>query len=98
MRIRARNRRRLLRHYLPLGLLTAVATVALAALADVPSSVGHQLTVASGLIGVALFGASLAIGPWHLLVTGRRAAVSTDLRRDVGILAGIMSVLHVVVA
>jgi methionine sulfoxide reductase heme-binding subunit len=39
---------------------------------------------------------TLWIGPWTLL-RGRRTPVSSDLRRDIGIWAGILGVLHTVI-
>ena len=91
-----RGRRRLARHYLPLGGLTAVGTTALAIWVDSPSLV-YRLSIATAFAGLALFGVALAIGPASVLARGRPPAVSTDLRRDIGILAAMMGLAHVVV-
>jgi len=91
-----RGRRRLEWHYLPLVTSAAVTTAALAVLVDSPVLV-YRLSVATAIVGLALFGLSLGIGPIGLLVRGRPLPISTDLRRDVGILAGILSLLHVAI-
>jgi sulfoxide reductase heme-binding subunit YedZ len=94
---RARGvRRRLIRHYLPLLMLTGLATVALMAWANSPS-VAYRLSLATAFVGLVLFGVSLAIGPLGLLRRGRLLPLSTDLRRDVGILAGAFGLGHTLV-
>jgi sulfoxide reductase heme-binding subunit YedZ len=52
-------------------------------------------TIGFGYVGVLLVAASLIIGPFKLL-SQRRNPVNIDLRRDVGIWAGITGCLHVV--
>jgi sulfoxide reductase heme-binding subunit YedZ len=52
--------------------------------------------MATGYVGLALLVLALAIGPWNVL-RGRPNPVSTDLRRDVGIWGGILSLTHVVI-
>jgi sulfoxide reductase heme-binding subunit YedZ len=54
-----------------------------------------RLSLATAYPSLALLAASLVIGPWHVL-RGRAYPVSTDLRRDVGIWAAILGVIHVV--
>src|SRR5262249_39839060 len=55
-----------------------------------------RLSMASAYTGLALLGATLATGPWNVL-RGRPNPVSTDLRRDIGIWAGIVGLIHVAV-
>jgi sulfoxide reductase heme-binding subunit YedZ len=87
-------RGRLRRYYLPLGALSLISTALFAAGVDSPYW-PYRLSLATAFVGLALFGISLAIGPITLLRRGRLPPVSTDLRRDVGILAAVFSVLHV---
>ena len=53
------------------------------------------MSMATAYVGLVLVGLTLAIGPWNRL-RARRNPVSTYLRRDIGIWAGLVSVLHVV--
>jgi sulfoxide reductase heme-binding subunit YedZ len=89
-----RGRARLVRHYLPLTLVSLVGIAALAARVDVPSPT-YRLSIATAFVSLALFGACLIIGPLQILLRGRPLAVSTDLRRDVGVLAALVAFLHV---
>ncbi len=89
-----RGRTRLVRHYLPLTLLSLAAIAALASRFDVPSPT-YRLSIATAFVSLALFGMCLAIGPVQVLLRGRPPAVSTDLRRDVGILAALVAFAHV---
>lgn len=59
-------------------------------------SLAFRLSMASAYVGLALLSASLVIGPWHLL-RGRPNPVSSDLRRDLGIWAGLLGLVHTVV-
>lgn len=61
-----------------------------------PPDVRHRLSMASAYAALFFFSASLGVGPWNVL---RRNAnpVSSDLRRDVGIWAGFLAVLHTAV-
>jgi sulfoxide reductase heme-binding subunit YedZ len=52
------------------------------------------LSMATGYAGFAMLALSLLLGPWKVL-RGRHSPVSTELRRDVGIWAAILSVAHV---
>jgi sulfoxide reductase heme-binding subunit YedZ len=88
--------RRLVRHYLPLLTLASLATLALTRWANSPSF-AYRLSLATAFAGLGLFGASLAIGPLGVLWRGRLLPVSTDLRRDLGILAGVFSLGHAVI-
>jgi methionine sulfoxide reductase heme-binding subunit len=87
-----RMRRRLTRHHLRLALLSAVSVVAIYALVGIRGAV-HKWSIATGYVAWVLLTATLLIGP--LNVIRRRAnPVSTDLRRDIGIWAGAISIAH----
>lgn len=62
----------------------------------VPGSRLGRVSMATAYVGLALLAWTLFTGPLNVL-RQRRNPVSTDLRRDVGIWAGILSVVHVVV-
>jgi len=55
-----------------------------------------RASMASAYVALALLVATLAFGPVAAL-RGRRYPVSTDLRRDVGIWAGLIAITHVVI-
>jgi methionine sulfoxide reductase heme-binding subunit len=55
-----------------------------------------RLSMASAYAGLAFLSVTLATGPWNVL-RKRPNPVSTDLRRDLGIWAGILGLVHVVV-
>jgi methionine sulfoxide reductase heme-binding subunit len=88
-----RGRRRLIRHYVPLVTATLLGTAALANAVDSPS-IAYRLSIATAFAGLTLFGLALIIGPIDVLTRGRPPAVSTDLRRDLGILAAITGLVH----
>ncbi len=52
-----------------------------------------RLSIATAYPALFLTAAALSIGPWNVL-RGRTNPVSFDLRRDLGIWAGIMALLH----
>lgn len=84
--------RRLLRHHLPIGVLSALSVAALyysRGRGDVIS----WLSFSTAYPALVLLAITLLIGPWNLL---RRKAnpISTDVRRDIGIWAGILSLAH----
>jgi methionine sulfoxide reductase heme-binding subunit len=90
-----RLRRRLVRHHLVLALASSAATALLAWL--VPSKdPTFRWSMATAYVGLALLGLSLATGPLNV-VRRRPNPVSSDLRRDIGIWAGVLSLLHFVV-
>ncbi len=88
----ARLRQRLLAHHLPLGLATIAGVILFYALRPI-SDLISRLSFATAYPALILMTAALAIGPLKIL-SGWRPAVSLDLRRDVGIWAGIAGVIH----
>ncbi|GAB4117583.1 MAG: hypothetical protein Fur005_36390 [Roseiflexaceae bacterium] len=91
-----RLRRRILRHHLPLALVSGIAMLLIGILVDGHhDSLTRRLTVGSAFVGTALVAATLLIGPLNIL-RARPNPISADLRRDIGIWAGIISLLHVV--
>src|SRR5260370_32478165 len=90
--IRTRMHRRLLRHHLPLLILSAGSAAALyftRNYADVES----RASFATAYPALALLATTLLIGPWNLL-RKRTNPVHTDLRRDIGIWAAVLSLVH----
>ncbi len=55
-----------------------------------------RTSFATGYPALVLLAITLWVGPWNLL-RGRRVPVSSDLRRDIGIWAGILGVVHTIV-
>ena len=90
-----RLRRRVVRHHAPLAALTSAGLV-LILLADPSKQAVHRWSMATAYTGLALIAATLTIGPLNLL-RWRPNAVSTDLRRDIGIWAGMVSIAHFLV-
>jgi sulfoxide reductase heme-binding subunit YedZ len=62
----------------------------------VPGNTLGRVSMATAYVGLALLAWTLFTGPFNIL-RRRPNPVSTDFRRDVGIWAGILSVVHVVV-
>lgn len=56
-----------------------------------------RLSMATAYTGLLLVGTTLAIGPLHVLRKRPVPIGNTDLRRDIGIWGGIVSLLHVIV-
>jgi len=90
-----RMRRRYLRHHLPL-LLLSVASVAALYFTRPYADVISWASFATAYPAMILLGVTLLIGPWNLL-RKQRNPISGDFRRDVGIWAGILSVVHTAV-
>jgi sulfoxide reductase heme-binding subunit YedZ len=55
-----------------------------------------RLSMATAYVGLALLAVTLVIGPWNVL-RGAPNPVSTNVRRDVAIWAGIVSLTHLVI-
>ena len=87
--------RRLLRHHLPLGLAT-FASALLLYRTQASSDIIQRLSFASAYPALVLISVTLLIGPLKL-IGQKRVPVSIDLRRDVGIWAGMSGVFHAVV-
>jgi sulfoxide reductase heme-binding subunit YedZ len=94
-RKRSRLPSRLLRHHLPLLFLCLVSVAALYFTRSYPDVISRA-SFATAYPALALLAATLLVGPWNVL---RRRAnpVSSDLRRDMGIWAGILGLVHAVV-
>jgi sulfoxide reductase heme-binding subunit YedZ len=94
---RKRNRLplRLLRHHLPLLVFSFASVAALYFTRPYPDVISRA-SFATAYPALALLAATLLVGPWNVL---RRRAnpVSSDLRRDIGIWAGILGVVHAAV-
>src|SRR6185437_6655815 len=87
-----RMRRRLVRHHLPLALLSLASGAALYFTRPYPQVV-PRLAFASAYPALILLCASLGVGPWRTL-TGAAPSTSLDFRRDIGIWAGITGLFH----
>lgn len=90
-----RMRRRLLRHHLAIGLGCAFALAVLYALVPSKNPV-FRWSMATAYVGMAALGATLLTGPLNLL-RRRPNPVSTDLRRDLGVWAGLLALAHFVI-
>ncbi|HSC20203.1 MAG TPA: hypothetical protein VLC07_00570, partial [Solirubrobacterales bacterium] len=71
----------------------AVAGTGLIYLATAPPDLRHRLSMATAYSSLLFLCATLFLGPWNTL-RHRANPVSFDLRRDVGIWAGLLAVLH----
>jgi methionine sulfoxide reductase heme-binding subunit len=90
-----RNKQRFLRHHLILAIICSA--VLLTFYSSVHSDdVKFRWSLTTGYVGLALLGTTLIIGALNVL-RNRRNPVSTDLRRDIGIWCGIISLAHVVI-
>ena len=91
----SRLRLRLLRHHLPLFVASSAATAALYFTRPYPDIISRA-SFATAYPALALLAAALILGPLNLL-RRRPNPVSSDLRRDLGIWAGVLSILHAAV-
>jgi len=82
-------------HHLPLC-AAAVASSAVLYLTRPYRDVITRLSFATAYPALVLLAWTLLIGPWDLL-RGQKTPVSNDLRRDIGIWAGILGIFHAVV-
>jgi sulfoxide reductase heme-binding subunit YedZ len=90
--VTSRLARRLAAHHLPLG--ASVLACGWLLYATRPfTDVITRLSFASAWPALVLLAVTLVIGPWHAL-RGKAYAVSQDLRRDIGIWAGITGLFH----
>lgn len=90
-----RRRVRRVRHHLALAALTAISLAGFYVLAPVKGTI-HLWSMATAYTGLWLLVTALALGPLNVL-RSRPNPVSFDLRRDIGIWAGLLGLAHVVV-
>lgn len=93
--ISRRLSRRLMRHHLPIGLVTLLSAFLLYITRSYPDVI-TRLSFASAYPALILLAVTLVIGPLKALA-GDRLAISFDIRRDVGIWAGITGVFHAII-
>jgi sulfoxide reductase heme-binding subunit YedZ len=86
---------RRIRRHIGLALAAVALTVGIFYLVQSEQAM-RRLSMASAYAGLALLAATLATGPLNV-VRKRPNPVSTDLRRDIGIWAGILGLVHVAV-
>ncbi len=88
-----RNKRRLIRHYLPFSIVAGLIIAGF--LTYFPSKdLAHRLSMGTAYAGLVLLGFTLLVGAIHVL-RSRPNPTSSDLTRDAGILAAIVSIVHV---
>ena len=83
------------RHHLPLLLVSFVSVAALYATRPYKDIISRA-SFATAYPALVLLAATLLIGPWNL-IRKRANPISSDLRRDIGIWAGILGVVHTAV-
>jgi methionine sulfoxide reductase heme-binding subunit len=91
-----RMQRRLFRHHMPLFVLSATLVSVLTLLIR-SEQLLFRLSIATAYIGLLLLSATLLVGPVRVLRGRSSPIASNDLRRDIGIWAGIMSLSHVAI-
>lgn len=91
----SRLARRLLTHHLCLLIATALTVFCLYITRPYPDVI-TRLSFSTAYPALILLLMTLWIGPWNLL-RGQRTPISSDLRRDIGIWAGILGILHTIV-
>lgn len=88
-----RNRRRLIRHYLPFSIVTAL--IILFFLNTLPGDdLRWKWSMGTAYAGLALLGFTLLVGAINVL-RSRPNPTSSDLTRDAGITATVVSIVHV---
>ncbi len=90
-----RLRKRIYTHHVPLCLLASATTTALYVTRPYKDVI-TKLSFATAYPALVLLAVTLLIGPWNTL-RKQRMPVSSDLRRDIGIWAGILGLFHAVV-
>lgn len=93
--ISPRLQRRLLRHHLPFAVMS-IGSGAILYGTRPYNDVITKLSFSSAWPGLVLIAFTLLIGPFKQ-IWGRNVAVSQDLRRDVGIWAGMVGIFHAVI-
>jgi methionine sulfoxide reductase heme-binding subunit len=94
-RWRGRLLPRLWKHHLPLLLLSFASVAALYFTRPYPDILSRA-SFATAYPALLLLSATLLIGPWNVL-RRRPNPISSDLRRDIGIWAGFLGILHAAV-
>lgn len=89
-----RMRGRLVRHHLPMALVSMALVFGFAAINESRDE-NTRLSMGTAYAGLLLLGATLFTGPLNVL-RSRANPVSTDLRRDLGVWAAIVGLAHVV--
>lgn len=89
-----RGRKRIFRHHLPLFLITVIL-VGLTFRAVESQDIIFRMSMATAYPGLFLLAATLVIGPLARMFF-RSNSISTDFRRDLGLWAAIVSIVHVV--
>jgi sulfoxide reductase heme-binding subunit YedZ len=89
---RKRIQRRLIKHHFPLLVLSA-GSVTILYFTRPYQDVLSRASFATAYPALALLAFTLLVGPWSLL-RNRRNPLSSDFRRDLGIWAGMLSVVH----
>lgn len=89
---RRRFQHRLLAHHVPLLVLSAASVWVFSLIRPLPDLIS-RITFATAYPALVLLVITLVIGPWNVLLK-RRNPVSSDLRRDIAIWAGVLSILH----
>jgi sulfoxide reductase heme-binding subunit YedZ len=90
-----RLRNRIYKHHVPLCLLS-LASIAALYITRPYKDVITKLSFATAYPALILLAATLLIGPWNML-RKKPKPISSDLRRDIGIWAGIIGLTHAVV-
>ena len=88
-----RSQRRFLRHHLVLAIICSAVLLILYSSVH-SDDVKFRWSLTTGYVGLGLLGATLITGALNVL-RNQRNPVSTDLRRDLGIWCGIISLIHV---
>lgn len=84
--------RRLVMHHLPLLAISAISVFVLYTTRPYPDAIART-SFATAYPALVLLVVTLWIGPWNVL-RGKRMPVSSDLRRDIGIWAGVLGLIH----
>ena len=71
----------------------AIAVAGLTYVATPPPDIRHRLSMATAYASLLFLALCLSLGPWKILLRSPNP-VSFDLRRDVGIWAGILALVH----
>ena len=90
-----RLRNRIYKHHVPLWLLS-LAGIAALYISRPYKDVITKVSFATAYPALILLAATLLIGPWNTF-RQKRTPISSDLRRDIGIWAGIVGLIHAAV-